>query len=163
MQGTRIPWAPLESITPGPGERSLAHIAKADRPPLMFSDVWVQGNPGEVKHPWGPAVGLGAPVVAIPAGCRSRGGKSVAFPSRGTRAYPTCSVANGWGGLALGERMLRFKGEKISTCGHRNENLTRETSTARSLFGPNRSWHRGCTFKSPQTVCFLLRVEECLA
>lgn len=81
--------------------------------------------------------------MAIPAGCRSRGGKSVDFPSHGAGACPTCFVANGWGGLALGETMLRFKGEKISTRGHRNENLTHETGTARPWFGPSGSWHGG--------------------
>lgn len=93
----------------------------------MLRDVWVQGEPGGGHRSSGSVVGLGAPVVAVPASCGSRGGESVAFPSHGTGVHPTCFVgraANYWGGLALGERLLRFKGEKISTHGRRNENLS---------------------------------------
>lgn len=89
----------------------------------MLRDVWVQGEPGAGHASLGFDSWLGSTgVVAIPAGC-----KSVAFPSYGARARPTCFVgraANCWGGLALGERMLRFKGEKICSRGRRNENLS---------------------------------------
>ena len=123
---------PWRASAPGPGERSLAHTTEADRCPLMLRDVWVQEEPQEgqaslCSHGWVGNTGGGHPCQLQEPGREER---CFPFPRCRGGPLPTCfgerggTTANCWGGLALGERMLKFKGEKISTCGRRNEKLS---------------------------------------